>query len=130
MSPQFLGICGGAPARPGHSSIRARGRAIMTPFEERTRMVDMDIQTRWLLAAAALLSSLMLGILVRALVMRRLAAFAESTRTALDDLFVAATRRQVLWWFLLGGLVIAARLAPLSERALLVVDRISSVGLI
>jgi small-conductance mechanosensitive channel len=43
---------------------------------------------------------------------------------------LAATRRQVPWWFFLAGLVLAARLAPLSERALLVVDRISSVGLI
>ncbi|MGH9868776.1 MAG: mechanosensitive ion channel family protein [Candidatus Polarisedimenticolia bacterium] len=92
--------------------------------------LDMDIQTRWLLAAAAILSAMILGILVRALVVRRLSALAERTQSALDNILIAATRRQILLWFLLGGLVIAARLAPLSERALLVVDRISSVGLI
>jgi small-conductance mechanosensitive channel len=93
-------------------------------------MLEMDIQTRWLMAAGALLGALALGYLIRSVVIGRIAALVSRTETAFDDVLLAATRRQIPFWFFLGGLVVAARLAPLSERALLVVDRISSVGLI
>jgi small-conductance mechanosensitive channel len=93
-------------------------------------MIDMDIQTSWLMAGVALLTAVALGYLVRAFVISRLAALAARTTTDVDDMLLAATRRQIPWWFFLAGLVVAARLAPLSERALLVVDRLCSVGLV
>ena len=93
-------------------------------------MPDMDVQTRWLMAAGALMGALVLGYLARSVVIGRIAALVSRTETDFDDVLLAATRRQVPFWFFLGGLVVAARLAPLSERALLVVDRISSVGLV
>jgi small-conductance mechanosensitive channel len=97
---------------------------------ETLSMMDVDIQTRWLMAAIALTAAVSLGYIVRAFVIHRLAALAARTETHVDDMMLAATRRQIPWWFFLGGLVVSARLAPLSERALLVVDRVSSVGLI
>ncbi|HKY32209.1 MAG TPA: mechanosensitive ion channel family protein [Candidatus Polarisedimenticolia bacterium] len=92
--------------------------------------MDADIQQRWLMAALALGGAVALGYIARAVVVHRLAAIVSRTSTELDDLLLTSTRRQIPFWFLLGGLVLSARLAPLSERAYNVVDRLASVGLV
>ncbi len=92
--------------------------------------MDTTMQQGWLAAAAVLAASVALGYLVRAVVVHRLAAIFAKTSTEVDDLILAATRRHVPFWFLLGGLALAARLAPLPERTLLIAERACVLGLI
>jgi small-conductance mechanosensitive channel len=89
-----------------------------------------EIRNLWLAAAGIFAGSIALGLVVRAVVVHRLSAWAARTATDLDDIVLAAVRRHLPWWFLLAGLAGAARVAPLPEGAVQIVDRICAVGLI
>ncbi|HKB15965.1 MAG TPA: mechanosensitive ion channel family protein, partial [Planctomycetota bacterium] len=54
------------------------------------------------------------GFLVKAILLRRLRALFAKTQTRLDDLLINAIQRPLLLWFVLAGIAIAARTAPLS----------------
>lgn len=88
------------------------------------------IEHHWLPALVVLLASVGLGFLTQAVVVRRLAALFARTSTDLDDLLLAATRRHLPFWIILGGLAIATRLAPLSDKWTRLLDRFCMVGLV
>jgi small-conductance mechanosensitive channel len=92
--------------------------------------MDLDVDRAWLQAAGVLAGSVVLGYLSRAVILKRLGAVFSRTTTDLDNLLLEATRRHIPYWFILGGVAISARLAPLSDRALLLADRLAAVGLI
>jgi len=86
--------------------------------------IDRD----WWIALAALLGTILLGFVVRYLIRRRIASWVTRTSTDLDDLAFAALRGHLPIWFLLAGIVVAARLAPVSEGLAQLTDR--SCGLL
>lgn len=89
-----------------------------------------SIDPRWLWAAITVAGSVLVGYLARVFLLRRLARFLAQTKTQTDDLVLAAVRRYVPLWTALGGIAVAARVAPISERALKLVDRGCALGLI
>ncbi len=84
----------------------------------------------WIPALSVLTGAVLIGFLVRLLVVRKLRAAAARTATVLDDLLVEALGRRLPIWFALGGLVAGARLSPLPERPVLMIDRVSAALLI
>ena len=67
----------------------------------------------WIYALGVLLVALLLGLLARLIIVGRLEALFRRTPTDLDDIAIAASRRWIPVWFLLGGVQIAARIAPI-----------------
>lgn len=90
----------------------------------------MEPHTAIRIAAAIgiMFAALGLGYLMRAVLMRRLAVMFGRTATDLDDLILASTKKHFPIWFLFGGVVLAARVAPLSERVVRILDRAASMG--
>lgn len=84
----------------------------------------------WVAPLAALLAALVLGVLFRVIVLRRAARFFARTETDIDDLIFESIRGQVPFWFLLGGAVVAAHLAPVSQPTVGLVLRSAAVLLI
>jgi small-conductance mechanosensitive channel len=90
--------------------------------------MDTTVLSPWIPAASAVLAGLLLAIVARVLVIRRIEALLRRTRTELDDLALASVRRHLPVWILLGAIVAASRLAPLSERAQPVVARLCTLA--
>lgn len=88
------------------------------------------MQSPWILPLGILLGVAALGYLVRAVVLRRLSKLFARTATPLDDLILGAIRRHVPLWFMLGGLVAAAHSAPISERAVRVIEHLGSAAFV
>lgn len=59
-----------------------------------------------------------------------MASFFSRTSTDLDDITLAAIRRHLPIWFILGGLVAGAHAMPLPESTFEIVDRLCAVGLV
>jgi small-conductance mechanosensitive channel len=93
-------------------------------------MMRSWLDSAWLPALSALAGALLLGYLTRAIAIRRLSRIFARTATDLDDLVLAATRRHLPFWFLLGGFAIAVRLAPVPERAISAADRVCAAALV
>jgi len=74
------------------------------------------IRTEWLLALGILAGSALLGYVLRALFLRRVAALLARTSTDIDDMILESTRRHVPLWFVLGGLVVAVHVAPVEPH--------------
>lgn len=74
------------------------------------------IGNQWIIALATLLASLILGYLARVLFIRRIAGRLARTDTDIDDLVLKSVRGHVPFWFLLGGLVLAARIVPVAPH--------------
>jgi small-conductance mechanosensitive channel len=70
----------------------------------------------WIAAIVTLVGMTLLGPLVRSVVLRRLQKLVRRTEVKWDDIAFAAVRRHVPVWFFLGGVVLAAHLAPISEQ--------------
>ncbi|HEY7727853.1 MAG TPA: mechanosensitive ion channel family protein [Candidatus Eisenbacteria bacterium] len=70
----------------------------------------------WIAALAALVGMTLLGPFLRAVLLRRVQRLFDRTETKWDDLALKSIRRHVPVWFLLGGLALAAHLAPITER--------------
>jgi small-conductance mechanosensitive channel len=83
----------------------------------------------WLPALAILAGSVVLGIVVKSLVIGRLAAAFAKTQTQLDDLILAAIRRHLPLWFVLAGIAVAARVAPIEPKYHAIAERAAIVGL-
>lgn len=84
----------------------------------------------WTVALAVLIGSAGLGYLARILFLRRLTDVLLRTRTGIDDLLLKSFRSHVPFWFLLGGLVLAARIAPLATHLGDLVVRTATVLLV
>ena len=84
----------------------------------------MNLSNPWLLALGALLGSLVLGFIAKAVLVNRLEVIFQRTATDLDDIFLAAVRRYLPLWFVLGGVLLASRLAPLPEKLVVIADRL------
>lgn len=91
--------------------------------------MEMTVVRRIVAALGVLLATVGLGYMVRVVLVRRLAQLFSRTSTDLDDLVLEATKRHLPIWFLLGGLVVAARIAPIPERAIRIVDRAAAMGI-
>jgi small-conductance mechanosensitive channel len=85
-----------------------------------------DIQTAWTAALGTLLGSVLLGVIVRALILKRLLELARRSESDLDDLLVRGFCGHLPFWFLLGGAAIAVHLAPIREDLQDVLSRIVS----
>jgi small-conductance mechanosensitive channel len=92
--------------------------------------VNLSNLQPWITPAAVIVGFLLTGYVCRAFVLGRLEAFFSKTPSDIDDLVLAAIRRHVPLWFLLGGLATAAPLAPLSESFAAVVLRVCSAGFV
>jgi small-conductance mechanosensitive channel len=92
--------------------------------------METIMERQWLVPIAVVLVSVGLGFLLRAVIVRRLAALFARTATDLDDLVLAATKRYLPFWVFLGGVVIATRIAPLAEKGVRIIDRLCMVSLV
>jgi small-conductance mechanosensitive channel len=81
---------------------------------------------------AGLLAGLFLlfGYLSRAILLQRLKRVFARTPTDLDDLLLESVRRHVPLWFVLAGMAAGLRLAPISDRILVLADRLLVAGFI
>jgi small-conductance mechanosensitive channel len=70
----------------------------------------------WLVALAVVMAAAVLGYAVRLFVIPRLARISSRTATDLDDLLLASIKKHVPYWFVLGGVVLAAHWAPIGDR--------------
>jgi small-conductance mechanosensitive channel len=68
----------------------------------------------WISAVSVFVVAILAGWVVEWAALNRLKAFFAKTETVLDDLILKALRGHVLLWIVLGGLVLAAQLAPLT----------------
>jgi small-conductance mechanosensitive channel len=91
-------------------------------------IVDGQVERDWLAALAAFLGMCLAGYFARAVIVRRLETLFARTSTTFDDLALAAVRTHVQLWFALGGIALAARFAPVSERIAAAADRVCSAG--
>lgn len=67
-------------------------------------------------AAVCVVGSLLLGLLVRKILLARLARAAAATASGADDEIVGSLQRPLPLWFLLGGLHMASRVLPPPPR--------------
>jgi small-conductance mechanosensitive channel len=77
----------------------------------------------WFIAAAVAIAATALGYAASAIVLARLSRWVARTATTIDDLVFSAARRHIPIWFLLAGIVVAARIAPLPAEMLALIDR-------
>lgn len=80
----------------------------------------------WLQAFGFLLGALLLGFLFRRILIARVEAALRLTPTDVDDLLLGAIRRYVPLWFVLGGVQLAARVAPVSATQAEMAGRIAA----
>ena len=76
----------------------------------------------WIKPAVVLAVAVGLGYVFRNFFVNRMALLTQRTKTDLDDLIVQAVRRHIPFWFVLGGLAIATRNAPLEATTIRTVD--------
>jgi small-conductance mechanosensitive channel len=84
----------------------------------------------WIQPTIVLAVAIALGYLSRGVFVHRMAALSLRTKTILDDLLVGACRRHIPFWFLLAGLALAGRRAPLSPELLGTLDLVLADALI
>jgi small-conductance mechanosensitive channel len=84
----------------------------------------------WLVGLGIFISIAALGFLIRGLIVNRLASIFSRTSTDLDDMTLAAIKRHLPIWFILGGIAAGAHAMPLPESPLRIVDRFCAVGLV
>jgi small-conductance mechanosensitive channel len=77
----------------------------------------------WIQPAALLAVAVVFGYLFRSLFVQRMTLLSKRTATDLDDLIVAAVKAHIPLWFVLGGVVLAVRAAPISIEQHSLVDR-------
>ena len=90
--------------------------------------MEQFFQSPWTTPFLVLAGSVLLGYLSRALVLRWLSHLFRRTRSEIDDLLLAALRPHIPFWFLLGGLGLAARLAPIQPRMADLVQKVCAAG--
>lgn len=86
------------------------------------------LQSPWTPPVLVLAVSILLGYLSRALVLRWLSSLFRRTRSEVDDLLLAALRPHIPVWFLMGGLGLAAHLAPVPPHVADLVRKLCAAG--
>lgn len=81
----------------------------------------------WIQPAIVLAVAVLLGLAFQKYFLSRMAQLSKRTKTELDDLIVAAVRRHIPMWFVLGGAVLAVRGAPLESSSHEIVDQAAKV---
>jgi small-conductance mechanosensitive channel len=76
--------------------------------------IDWSVLLDWIAPVAALVVALGLGYLAKFVIVRKISQLSARTETDLDDLVIDSIQRHIPFWFLVGGAVVAARLAPIS----------------
>ena len=76
----------------------------------------METLKLWIQPAAVLAVAVVLGYLFRNFFVQRMTLLSQRTKTDLDDLIVAAVKGHIPFWFVLAGVVLAARTSPLSPE--------------
>ncbi len=71
---------------------------------------------------SVIIGSFIIGLIVRKLIMMRLVALSQRTRTKVDDIVIAEINRPFLLWILLIGLYFACHLSELNEEWLGTID--------
>jgi small-conductance mechanosensitive channel len=84
----------------------------------------------WILPIAFLLGALLLGYLFRRVLLSRVEAALHGTPTDIDDVLLTAVRRYVPLWFLLGGVQLAARVAPVSDTVADLAGRVAAAAFV
>jgi small-conductance mechanosensitive channel len=84
----------------------------------------IDFSNPWLIASITIAGSILAGYLVRAILVKRLRNFLKWTATDVDDLVLEALNRYLPLWFLLGGVLLATRIAPFSISIVEMADRV------
>jgi small-conductance mechanosensitive channel len=93
-------------------------------------MIGRILNHPWSPAISVLIISLIAGLVLRAVIITRVTRLFARTATDLDDLILAATRRYITFWAVLGGAAIALRLAPFQASVTTAADRVLAVGLV
>ena len=75
----------------------------------------LDSLKEWLEPAAVLAVAVVLGYLFRNFFVHRMTLLSQRTKTRVDDLIIHAVRGHIPFWFLLAGLALAGRRAPLPD---------------
>lgn len=70
----------------------------------------------WVAPVATLVVAIVLGYVAKYVLVRKITQLSARTETDLDDLIVGAIQRHIPFWFLVGGAVVAARLAPITPE--------------
>jgi small-conductance mechanosensitive channel len=86
-------------------------------------IMEAEHTRAWFIAAAVAIAATALGYAASAIVLARLSRWVARTATTIDDLVFSAARRHIPIWFLLAGIVVAARIAPLPAEMLALIDR-------
>ena len=84
----------------------------------------LETLKQWMQPAIVLAVAVGLGYLFRTFFLARMAALSLRTRTDLDDVLVQVCRPHIPFWFLLGGLTLATRRAPIGEHLVGVLDQV------
>ncbi|MBL8693459.1 MAG: mechanosensitive ion channel family protein [Planctomycetes bacterium] len=82
----------------------------------------------WLPSVGFLLGCWVLGYLVSSVLVYKLEALFRKTETQLDDLVLAAIRRHLPIWFLLSGIAVGARFAPINESHHVLAEKVAIAG--
>jgi small-conductance mechanosensitive channel len=82
-----------------------------------------ETYSKWLIAVGVTLGAWVLGWVLRRLLLGRVGSLLAKTDSRVDDIIFFATRRHVVFWFVLLGIVSGARIAPISPGILLLIDR-------
>lgn len=77
---------------------------------------DWKFLLDWIAPAAALVIAVALGYIAKFVIVRKITQLSARTETDLDDLIVGAIQRHIPFWFLIGGVILAARLAPITPE--------------
>lgn len=77
---------------------------------------DWKFLLDWIAPAAALVIAVALGYIAKFVIVRKITQLSARTETDLDDLIVGAIQRHIPFWFLVGGMIFAARLAPITPE--------------
>jgi len=70
----------------------------------------------WMAPAAAFAIAVVLGYVAKYVIVRKVTQLSARTETDLDDLVIGAIRRHIPLWFVIGGVIVAARLAPVTPE--------------
>jgi len=88
--------------------------------------MNIDVLKPWFLPIGLIAAAGVLGYLARLFVTRKLVRLSARTATDLDDLALASIQRHVPLWFVLGGVTLGARAAPIGEGHFQVLARIAA----
>ena len=76
----------------------------------------------WMAPAAIFVIAAVLGYVAKFVIVRKITQVSAKTKTDLDDLVVAAIRGHIPFWFVLGGVALATRNAPLTTERVTHID--------